>query len=657
MITETGGKETNDITVEANESVVISDEEQRETIDREIQDKETTKTTKEVGPAELMTEPKSPTESTVGEYVESDSEPEMERKSEDKPEKDEYQEELINETKEEKYISLKDEIKSEKTDRDLELKKEVGDTKVQPKKIVAWPKHIHRDECNSDEEDTIPWSPPPLSHPKNYILASTIPWIDVWSKSDAKRANSIEKLPLFGSDSEQEGENIEAIKVEFKKAYVAIRRLKLPGLRFAVKTSKQKKKKRIKQPKTRWIVNPDSKDEDWTPAMARRMPRLPAKIKLVKRRPVSDQEDDDLWQENNFNNHLLQPQTNKRLSLFLGKELETKEERRRRKWEGTDEQHQLELIKFYKDLQEIEIKEKTKREEEMLRAKAGVSVTSIHGSEDELGKDLSDKIVSEVRGEEASLRRLPSLRPPASGDRRDCQNRWPLACHNPDEPKSCEIDFKKEDSNTAEEGLMEGSRSVSPTTMGESMEDGMEAKTTEGSKRETGAEATQTGETKVGQGEEEDSEGKEGATGEEEVRRRGGTTGEGGEPRSMPNGGPEKLAPRVIPPDDKEANEIEANRPSAITANKSTIGWQEVGELQIVPRKEGDEGPDPAVTSCAPLSSSSPSSPYICDPCRLLQRRVRGGSERPCVRDRARPQDEGQQSQHDAEVRRGLSLR
>ena len=655
VITETGGKETNNITVEAKESVVISDEEQRETINLEIQDKETTKTIKEAGPAELVTEPKSPTESAVGEYVKSDSEPEMESKSEDKPEKDEYQEELRNETIEEKDISLKDEIKSEKTDRDLELKKKVGDTKVQPKKIVAWPKHIHRDECNSDEEDTLPWSPPPLS-PKNYILASTIPWIDVLSRSDAKRANSIEKLPLFGSDSEQEGESIEAIKVKFKNAYVAIRKLKLPGLRFAVKTSKKKRKKRIKQPKTRWIVNPDSKDEDWTPSLARRMPRLPAKIKLVKRRPVSEAEGDDLWQENNFNNHRLQPQRNKRLSLFLGKKLETKEERRRRKWEGTDEQHQLELMKFYKDLQEIEIKEKAKREEEMLGAKTGVSVIAIHGSKEELGKELNDEIVSEVRGGEASLR-PPSLRPPASGDRRDCQDRWTLACHNPDEPKSCEIDFKKEDSNTSKDGLMERSRVVSTTEMEESMEDGLEAKATEGSKRETRAEATQTEETKVGQGEEEDSGGKEGAAGEEKVGGRGGTAGEGGEPRSMPNRGPEMLAPWIIPSDDKEVEEIEAKRPSAITANKSTVGWQEVGELQILPQKEGDEGPDPAATLCAPLSSSSPPTPYICDPCRLLQRRVCGGSERPCVRDRARPQDEVQQSQPDAEVRRGLSLR
>ena len=287
VIAETGDNKINDMAVDATESVVMSDEVQEKTIDLEKQDKETTKITKEAGPAELMTEPKSPTESTVGEYVESDSEPEMEKKSEDKPEKEEYQEELIKETKEKKDMSLKDEIKSEKTVRDLELKKEVGGTKAQPKKIVAWPKHIYSDEGNIeevDEEDIFTWSPPPPYLPENSVLASTIPWIDVLSRSDAKRANSIEKLPLFGSDSEEEeGGKVEAIKAEFKKAYVAIRRLKLPGLRFAVKTIKQKKKKRIKQPRTKWALNPDAKDEDWTPSMTGRVPKMPAKIRLIKR--------------------------------------------------------------------------------------------------------------------------------------------------------------------------------------------------------------------------------------------------------------------------------------------------------------------------------------------------------------------------------------
>ena len=199
---------------------------------------------------------------------------------------------------------------------------------------------------------------------------------------------------------------------------------------------------------------------------------MPAKIKLVKRRPVSDEEDDEIWQENNFSNRLPRPQRKIGQSLFLGKKLETKEERRMRKWKGIKEEQQLELMKFYKDLQAI--KEKTKREEEeMLKAKTEVSVISIHGSEEELGRDLNDEIISEGRGSEASLR--PSLRPPVSGDRRGLQSRWILACHNPDESKSCEIDSKKEDSNTSKQvGLMEGRRVVSTLEMETPVEDCLE---------------------------------------------------------------------------------------------------------------------------------------------------------------------------------------
>ena len=269
---------------------------------------------------------------------------------------------------------------------------------------MAWPRHIYSHEGNIeevDEEDIFTWSTPHPCLPENSVLASTIPWIDVVSGSDAKRANSIEKLPLFGSDSEEEeGGKVEAIKADVKKAYVAIRRLKLPGLRFAVKTIKQKKKKRVKQPRTKWALSPDTKDEDWIPPMTRRIPKIPAKIRLIKRRPVSnDREDDDLWQQNNFPNHFQQPQRNKRLSLFPGRELESEEERQRREWEGTDVRHQLELMEFYKDLQEIEMKETKRLEEEMSKAKVGVRTLSIDEDEDELGKDLSNEIVSEVRGE------------------------------------------------------------------------------------------------------------------------------------------------------------------------------------------------------------------------------------------------------------------
>ena len=326
-----------------------------------------------------------------------------------------------------------------------------------------------------------------------------------------------------------------------------------------------------------------------------------------------------------------------------------------RKWKGTDEQHQLELMKFYKDLQEI--KEKTKREEEkMLKAKTGVSVISIHGSDEELGKDLKDEIMSEGRGSEASLR--PSLRPPVSGDRRGLQSRWILACLNPDESKSYEIDSKKEDSNIPKQvGLMEGRRVVSTLEMETSVEDSLEAEAKERPKRETRAETTQVEKAKGDQGEEEEAGGKGGATGEEEAGGKGGTAGGEGKSRSMPDRRKATMAPRIIASGTKE---IQAKRYSAITAPKNTLGWQEVGELQILPKKEGDEGAIPAVPSCATLSSASSPTLTLCAPCGLQQRRVRAGSERPCSRNRARSQDTVQQGQHDAdtaEVRRGLSLR
>ena len=135
----------------------MEDEEERVTIDLETEDKETTTAdnsrdkesttgdcqvsksnqTKEANQTELVMKPKPQTE--LGEYVESDSEPEVEIKSEE----DEYQERPIDETTEVKDISLKEEIKVEKKDEDLKLKIEVGDTRFQRQEIVAWPKN-HR---------------------------------------------------------------------------------------------------------------------------------------------------------------------------------------------------------------------------------------------------------------------------------------------------------------------------------------------------------------------------------------------------------------------------------------------------------------------------------------------------------------------------------
>ena len=343
---ETDKTEDNKMVVDVTESVVTSDEVPEKTVDAEKQGEEA--------------EPKSVTESIAGEYIE--EEPDMKKMSEDKPEGREHQNRLIEDTKEKKDMSLGDQVKKE-TGRDLEQKKEVGDLKTQPKTIVPWPRYIYSHEGNieDDDEDIFTWSrsPTPQLPPENSVLASTIPWIEVLSKGDAERPNSIEKLPLFGSDSEEEGkgevkrideeegrekvETLETIKAEVRRAYVAIRRLRLPGLRFAGKTVKQKKKKKIKRSKTKWVLHPDAKDEDWVPPRTGKMPKVPAKIKLIKRRPISDDED-DLWRQNNCPNHLQPSQ--------------------RQKWDGTNIKTQSELMKFYKGLQEIGMEEKRRVQEE-----------------------------------------------------------------------------------------------------------------------------------------------------------------------------------------------------------------------------------------------------------------------------------------------------
>ena len=194
---ETEVEETNETTVEINESgtasvqrrnppthnrqagsnsvesVVMAGEEKRVTVDLETEDKETTNAdssreeelttgdcqvsksnqTKEVNQSELVMKP----QTELGEYVE--SEPEGEIKSEE--DESEYQEGPIAETTEVKDISLTEEIKIEKEDEDLELKLEVGDTRFQRQEIIAWPRITDSNECNNDDEDTLPWSPLP----------------------------------------------------------------------------------------------------------------------------------------------------------------------------------------------------------------------------------------------------------------------------------------------------------------------------------------------------------------------------------------------------------------------------------------------------------------------------------------------------------------
>ena len=324
------------------------------------------------------------------------------------------------------------------------------------------------------------------------------------------------------------------------------------------------------------------------------------------------------------------------------------------KWKGTDEQYQSKLMKFYKDLQET--KEKTKREEEkMLKvksAKNGVSVISIHGGEEKLGKDLNDEIMSDGRESEVSLR--PSLRPPLLRGRRRLSSRWRLAHLNSDESKIDKVDSKKESSRSLDEvSLMEGRRDDQTLDVETCLENSLETQTKERSERKTRAEATEAGKAKCDQGGEVDAGGEGEAAGGE------------GKSRTMPDRGTATMATRILASGTEEVKKIQARRDTATAASKNALGLQEGGELQILPKgeedlqdlpeKERDKGAVPTFPMFAALSTTS-SSPTCCPPSGPLQRQVRPASERPCSRDRDRTQDPVQ-CEPDTEVRRGLSLR
>ena len=295
----------------------------------------------------------------------------------------------------------------------------------------------------------------------------------------------------------------------------------------------------------------------------------------------------------------------------------------------------------------------------MLKAKTGVSVISIHGSEEELGKDLNDEIMSEGRGSEASLR--PSLRPPVSGDRRGLQSRWILACHNPDESKSCEFDSKKEDSNTSNKSVSWKDDELSqPLRWKHLWKTVWKQKQKKDLRERQEQKQLKLGKQKVTKEKKKRLEGKE----EPQVKKRL----EEKEELQVEKESPDRCLTEeqrqwLHGSSLQEPRKSRRSKPSdtqPLLPPRTPLGWQEVGELQILPKKGGDEGAIPAVPSCATLSSASSPMSNLCAPCGLLQRRVRAGSERPCSRNRARSQDKVQQSQHDAdtaEVRRGLSLR
>ena len=305
-------------------------------------------------------------------------------------------------------------------------------------------------------------------------------------------------------------------------------------------------------------------------------------------------------------------------------------------------------MKFYKDLQKT--KEKTKREEEkMLKvksAKNGVSVISIHGGEEKLGKDLNDEIMSDGRENEVSLR------PPLRGGRHRLSGRWRLARLSSDESKTDEVDSQKKSSRSLDEDSnMEGRRNSQTLDVETRLEDSLETQTKERHERKTRAEAAEAGKTKLYQGEE------EGAGGEEE------TAGGEGKSRTMPDGGTATMAARILASRTKEVEKIQAGRGTTTAASKNVLGLQEGGELQVLskgedlqvlPEEERVERAVPTFPTFSTLSTTS-SSPTCCPPIGALQRRVRPTSERPCSRDRTH--DQVQRDPDTEQVRRGLSLR
>ena len=528
---ETDKTEDNKMVVDVAESIVTSDEISGKTVDAEKQGEET----------ELQFVP----ESITKEYVE--EELDVKKMSEDKPEEREHQHRLIEDTK----------VKIE-TSKDLEQKKEVGDLKTQPKTITPWPKYIysHRGNIEDDNEDIFTWPSSPTSQllPGKSVLASTIPWIEVLSNDDAVRTNSIDseeegKGEAKETDEKDEREEIETFKTtkaEVRSAYVAIRKLRFPGLRLIGKTLKQKQKKKTKRSKTKWILHPDSKDKDWIPPRTgKKKLKAPAKIKLVKRRPVSDDED-DLWQQNNCPNY--------------------RQPSQRQKWAGTTVKTQSELMKFYKSLQELGMEEEKRVQEERLKeerleAQSGVMTTSTPGDGDEDRRDLRDGIdgsISEVR-EEASPRRQRCLRCSGSdgrtgeapaGRQLNEQERW----------ESLETDLEEAKVDVEEDSIMEGpdnADSITTVNVGDIVD-----KDTEKDSRE---ESIPIGEEKAGRGGEADFKEKVGRGGEAdfeeggEVPGGGECSGEGGSPgESRRTAGEGK--------NDEEVETIKINRSPSLNA-------------------------------------------------------------------------------------------
>ena len=405
---------------------------------------------------------------------------------------------------------------------------------------------------SDDDASTIPWIE---TIPSNDVAkieaisdddASTIPWIEARANNDVAEANNMvseeegkpgievisddDVVKTNRMDSEEEGERearetgeqdedseVETTKAEVRSTYVAIRKLRLPGLKLMGKALKQKQKKKMKKKKTKWIFETDREDKDWKPPRSRRKRlKAPARIKLVKRRPISDDEDE--MEQQNYRQPL-----------------------QRRAWAGATLKTQSEIITFYKSLQKLGMKEgkrmqEKRMKEEGLEARSEVMTTATP--------------VSEVR-EEASPGRQRCLRDSGSDDwageelaggRSDERERW----------ESLEVDLEKTKVEVKENRLMERpDRADSDTII--NVGDTVDKDTEKDSRKEQ----SPSREEKDGHGGETDSK-------EKDVRGReadspGGCPGEGGSP-----GGSRRTTEEGKT--DEKAEEIKIDRSPSVAA-------------------------------------------------------------------------------------------
>ena len=631
---ETDETEDNKMVVDVAEPIVTSDEISGMTVDVEKQGEET----------KLQLVP----ESITKEYVE--EELDVKEMSEDKPEEREHRHKLIEDTK----VEIE-------TNKDPNQQKEIGDLKTQPVTITPWPNYIYSHRGNvEDTEDIFAWPSSPTYQllPGKSVLASTIPWIEVvshddavktsnmvseeegkpWIKvisdDDAVKTNSMDseeegkgeakepdgdavKTNSMDSEEERKGEATETdekdekgevgtTKAEVRSAYVAVRKLRFPGLGLIGKALKRKQRKKTKRTKTKWRLEPDSKDKDWMPPRTgKKKLKAPARIRLVKRRPVSDDED-DVRQQNNCPNY--------------------RQPSQRRAWAGITVKTQSEIMKFYKSLQELGMKEKKRVQEERLKeegleARSGVMTTSTPVNGNEGQRDRRDEIrgsISEVR-EEASPGRQRCLRCSGSGDRTgeepagrrsDEQERW----------ESLEIDLEEATVEVKENRIMERpdrADSVTIVNVGDIVD-----KDTEKDSREESSPIGE--EEKAGRRGETDFREKDGRGREADSPGGGECPGEGGSPG-------ESRRTTEEGKNDEEAETIKINRSPSLAA--ATERGQDI---------QASDSP-------------TPSSRIICVPC-LLRQRTHGEVEGPVREGRARSH-ENQPNEPDQEISRGLSLR